>query len=74
MERYPTLRLIASGGTAGSVVLAALIALLVAWLCFPLVGCWGALAVGVVTGALVFVLALSYVELVRLIIEMLLPQ
>ena len=73
MDQYPTIKLIVEKGNA----LAAAIGLL------PLVGTlvlagfgvhWLVLAAGAVASAVVYLLMRSYVELVRVIADMLLPK
>jgi len=73
MDQYPTIKFIVERGN----VLAAVIALL------PLVGAvtlfgfgvhWLILTAGIVAAAVVYLLMRSYVELVRVIADMLLPK
>ena len=73
MDQYPTIKLIVEKGNA----LAAAIGLL------PLIGAlvlavfgvhWLVIAAGVVASAVVYLLMRSYVELVRVIADMLLPK
>lgn len=73
MEKFPVLRLITKYGTAGSVVLAVLVAVFVLVLAWPF---WGlaSLIPSVVLALLAFVVGKSYVELVVLITDMLMPQ
>ena len=63
MNDYPMLHFLMRWGKLASAVLA--VAVLVAWL-------WA--AGGVVVAAVGYALALSYVELVRVIVDMLLPK
>ncbi len=73
MEKFPVLRLIVRYGSAASVVLAALVAILVLIVAWP---SWGpaSLILGAMLGLLAFVVGRSYVELVMLITDMLMPQ
>ena len=73
MDRYPVLAFIVRYGTPIAVALAVMVAILVLWIAFPLIG-WLSVVVAVVAGGVLLLAALSYVELVRLITEMLLPQ
>jgi hypothetical protein len=73
MEKYPVLALIVGYGTPIAVALAVVVAILVLWIGFPLIG-WASAVLAIVAGGVLLLVALSYVELVRLITEMLLPQ
>jgi hypothetical protein len=73
MEKYPVLALIVRYGTPIAVALAVVAAILVLWIGFPLIG-WASAVLAIVAGGVLLLVALSYVELVRLITEMLLPQ
>lgn len=69
---YPMLRGVVRYGKAGAVALSVLVAALVLWLFWPGLEIWAipiAAAAGLITG----ILALSFVELVRLITDLLLP-
>lgn len=73
MERFPVLDLILRFGTPASVVLAAgggVLTLICAW---ALIGWLAILAAALVAG-LIFIVGKSYVELVTLITEMLVPR
>jgi hypothetical protein len=73
MERFPVLDLILRFGNPAAVVLAlagGALTLIVTW---ALIGWFAILAAAVVAG-LIFVVAKSYVELVTLITEMLVPR
>ena len=73
MDQYPTIKLIVEKGNA----LAIGIGLLPLLGAIVLVACgvhWLALAAGVVSSAVVYLLMRSYVELVRVIADMLLPK
>jgi fumarate reductase flavoprotein subunit len=70
---YPMLRGVVRHGKAGGITLSVLAATSVLWLCWPALENWAilvAVAAGLVTG----VVAQSFVELVRLITDMLLPE
>ena len=73
MEKYPVLGFIVRWGGACAAALALIAGAAAAVALFP---AWGpaALVAGVVAGGVVFGLARSYVELVRLIVDLLLPQ
>ena len=73
MERFPVLDLILRFGTAGAVVLGFAVGLLAIVLSWGALG-WIAVALGLVAGGLVFLIGKSYVELVTLITEMLVPR
>lgn len=73
MERYPILALILRYGTVGAAGLGVLTALLAGFLAWAPLGGLG-LVVGAVAGAVVFVLGKSYVEIVTIITEMLVPH
>jgi hypothetical protein len=73
MEKFPVLRLITKYGPAGSMALGALVAVFVLVLAWP---AWGAagLIPAAVLALLAYVVGKSYVELVVLITDMLMPQ
>jgi hypothetical protein len=73
MDKYPVLAFIVRYGTPVSIALAVVAAALTLWIGFPLIG-WASIIVAAVAGGVLLLVALSYVELVRLITEMLLPQ
>lgn len=73
MERFPILDLILRFGTPAGIILAlasGALTLLWAW---TLIG-WVAVLPALVVGGLIFIVAKSYVELVTLITEMLVPR
>lgn len=73
MEKFPVLDLIIRYGAAGSAVLAVLAGAGICALIWPV---WGVLALvpGVFVAAVALLLARSYVELILLITDMLLPR
>jgi hypothetical protein len=73
MNDYPMLRLIVRYGSQGCIALAVLAFAAIAWLAYPTLGGL-AIVVGALTGIVVFIVCRSYVELVRLITDMLLPK
>lgn len=73
MNRYPVLHLIVKHGTPAAAAATAVAFLLIAWLMWPL-GAAAAVIVALFVSAILFVMAKSYVELVTIITEMLLPQ
>jgi hypothetical protein len=73
MERYPVLDLILRYGKIGSLAAAILAAALVAGLGWAALG-WIAIVLALIVGAVVFILAKSYVEIVTIITEMLVPR
>lgn len=73
MQQFPVLNLIVRYGAHAAIVVAIFAAALVLWLLYGSMG-WAAVAVALVTGGVVFVLAKSYVELIVLITEMLVPR
>jgi hypothetical protein len=60
-------------GRAGALAAALFAAIMVAWLAWPVFGLVAPI-IGVIAGTILLVLAPSYVELVWLITEMLLPR
>lgn len=74
MEQFPTIRLLVEHGNAIAVLVASL----------PFIGCWAAyevfslhwliLPVGAVLSLVLLLIMKSYVELVRVVSEMLLPK
>lgn len=73
MERYPVLALILRFGTIGAATLALVGGLLVTALAWTAFG-WIAIPLALFIAALVFVIAKSYVEIVTIITEMLVPR
>jgi hypothetical protein len=73
MERYPVLALVLRHGTTGAAALGVLVALLVGGLTYATLSWLGPL-VGILLGAVVYVLGKSYVEIVTIITEMLVPH
>jgi hypothetical protein len=73
MERYPVLNFILRYGKTASIAAALLAALVVAGLAWPALG-WIAIGLAVIAGLVVFVLAKSYVEIVTIITDMLVPR
>jgi hypothetical protein len=73
MDKYPVLAFIVRYGMPVAIALAVVTAALTLWIGFPLIG-WASIIVAAVAGGVLLLVALSYVELVRLITEMLLPQ
>jgi hypothetical protein len=73
MDKYPVLAFIVRYGTPAAIALAVVAAALTLWIGFPLIG-WASIIVAAAAGGVLLLVALSYVELVRLITEMLLPQ
>lgn len=73
MKDYPTLALIVRYGKAGGPVLVLAAAVIVLWAALPL-GLAPAIALAVVVALVGWLVVMSFVEIVRLITEMLLPQ
>ena len=73
MERFPVLDLILRYGTAASVVLGVIGAALVLFLAWNALA-WIAVPLAILIGGLVFVLGKSYVEIVTIVTEMLVPR
>ena len=73
MNDYPMLRLIVRHGNLGCIALTVLVFAAIAWLGFSALGEL-AFVLGALTGIVVFIVGRSYVELVRLITDMLLPK
>ncbi len=73
MERFPVLDMILRCGTPGAIAASVLLAVLTGAVAWPPLG-WLGIVIALVVGALVFVVAKSYVELVTLITEMLVPR
>jgi hypothetical protein len=73
MSSYRVLHSIVRFGHAGAIMLTVLVALAVAGAGFTSLG-WMAVLLGIACGAVVYFLARSYVELVTLIVDMLLPK
>lgn len=74
MSKYPVLAFILRIGMAGMVGVGLLATLLIAWVLFPLLGSVQASVIAGAVGGILTVVAMSYVELIRLITDMLLPQ
>jgi len=73
MNDYPILRLIVRYGGVGAAVMSIVVFALVAWLGYPALGAL-AIVLGALVAVVVYILAKSYAELVRIITEMLLPR
>lgn len=73
MSKYPMLNLIVRHGAAGSVVVAVVLFALIVAIAQPAMG-WVSIAVALFFASLAYVVGRSYVELVKLISEMLMPQ
>jgi len=73
MEKYPMLDLIVRYGRPAAAAVGGLGFVLALWLALPALG-WAALVPAALAGGLAFVVAKSYVELVVLITDMLLPR
>jgi hypothetical protein len=73
MKDYPTLALIVRHGKAGGSVLVLAAAAIALWVALPL-GLLPAVAIAVLVALVGGLVVMSYVEIVRLITEMLLPQ
>jgi hypothetical protein len=73
MERYPILDLILRYGRPGAYVAALIAAALVVGFGWPGLG-WISLALGLLAAGFVFLLVKSYVEIVTIITEMLVPR
>ncbi|GAA5231912.1 hypothetical protein FOZ76_15110 [Verticiella sediminum] len=74
MEQFPTIKLLVEHGTAIA-VLVAVLPLIGAWAAFELLSLhWLVLAAGLVSSAVLLLIMKSYVELVRVVSEMLLPK
>lgn len=73
MKDYPTLGLIVRYGKVGGTVFVLAAAVLALWIALPL-GMVPALIVAVLVAFAGGIVVMSYVEIVRLITEMLLPQ
>lgn len=69
MDRFPALRLILRYGRGGSVLLAVLIGFGLAAALWPLIG-WPSVIVALIVGAVAYLIAKSYVEIIQIIIEM----
>lgn len=72
-ERFPMLSFIVRYGATAAAVLSPILAIVVAWLCWPSLG-WLGIPAGAVVGAAVYVVIRSYAEIVTLITEMLVPR
>lgn len=73
MERFPVLTLMLRIGTKGAGLIGVAIGALLLLALWPTLG-WSALLIAVPIGLLLAVVAMSYIELIKLITEMLLPQ
>lgn len=73
MKDYPTLGLIVRYGKSGGLVFVLAAALIALWVALPL-GVLPAVAIAVLVALAGGLVVMSYVEIVRLITEMLLPQ
>lgn len=73
MEQFPVLNLITRYGRVAAIVLAVLACALSLWLLLGPLG-WVAAIGALAIGGLTFIIARSYVELVVLITEMLVPR
>jgi len=73
MHDYPILRLIVRYGGIGATVMSVVVFALVAWLGYAALGGL-AIVLGALVAVVVYILAKSYAELVRIITEMLLPR
>ena len=74
MDQYPTIKLIVERGNAIAIVVAALPFLGGLALFVLLAMHWVVLVAGIVTSLVVLLIMKSYVELVRVIADMLLPK
>jgi hypothetical protein len=74
MDQYPTIKLIVEHGKtiAGCISILPLLGALAAFLLLPMH--WLILVAGIVTSAVLLLIMKSYVELVRVISDMLLPK
>jgi hypothetical protein len=73
MERFPLLSLTLRHGAAGSILAALLAAAIVVAAAWPALGPLG-IVLGALAGLVIYVLARSYVELVTIVTEMLVPR
>ena len=73
MHRYPILSLVKRHGAAGSIGVAILVALLAGAGFWPLAG-WLSLPTAIVLGGLALLLAMCFVELIKLITDVLMPE
>jgi hypothetical protein len=73
MERFPALELIVRFGNIGSVLIAICAACFTSILLLPIIGWWG-FAASVVVGALLFLVCKSYVEIITILCDMLVPR
>jgi hypothetical protein len=73
MKNYPMLQLIMRWGTIMAALVAAIVAAAGMWVAVA-TGSWLWAAAGVVLAGAGYCLAVSYVELIRLITDMLLPK
>jgi hypothetical protein len=73
MQKYPVLALILRFGGVGAIALAVICGLLIVALGWAALG-WFAIVLAILGAGLVFLIAKSYVEIVTIITEMLVPQ
>lgn len=73
MERFPALSLLVKFGHAGAILAALAVLILVLTVGWPALG-WVAVIVALLAGALVYIMAKSFVELVTIVTEMLVPR
>ena len=73
MERFPALKFVVTYGPWGAYVVSIVVAVLVVWLGWAAAG-WLIVLVGVLAAGLSYIAIKSFVELVIIITEMLLPQ
>jgi hypothetical protein len=73
MEQYPVLNLITRHGLVAAIAMAVFAGILSLWLLYGPLG-WLAAIIALLIGGVAFVIAKSYVELVVLITEMLVPR
>jgi len=71
--RYPVLELIVRYGSAGALALSALAGAFMWWLAWGVVG-WPAIPIAAITATIAYFIIRSYVEIVTLITEMLIPK
>lgn len=74
MDQYPTLKVIAEKGNIIAIIVGLLPVLAAVAIGFSLMWHWLILVSGLVAGALLFGLTKSYVELVRVIADVMIPR
>lgn len=74
MDQYPTLRIIAEKGNLIAIVVGLLPVLVALAIGVAFLWHWLILAAGVILGGLLFGLTKSYVELVRVIADVMIPR